>query len=306
MKKTLLILAISALTLSLNAYVPMLQNGNTWTYLNWSEYKESGIVSYGTVSFAILGDSVFNDMTYYKSDFSKWLFREDTTLQKVFIYNPTDDIEGVLYDFSLNAGDSADICYDFAKTVDGLSVRQDGLIDSAYCCKIHIDAVDTLTDIDGRKLRLYHYHVYNKQLKKEIEGCYAERYGSLDNILNLYISHANSESNSYSLRCFVNSDGETEYKGSEWIDEYLGEDCNGNGVISSIVSVEVPSATIAYARGVLNINADNIDKVEIFTAAGVMVSCYQSSEINISLSPGIYFARISANGRVSTERFIVK
>lgn len=132
MKKTLLILAISALTLSLNAYVPMLQNGNTWTYLSYRSIYP-GLTKFETVSRSILGDTTIDNLTYSKSNFTKLLLREDTSSQKVFIFDPLSNTEELLYDFSLNVGDSAEIFNEDKHSIETLiGLKRGHITDSAY------------------------------------------------------------------------------------------------------------------------------------------------------------------------------
>lgn len=238
MKKTLLILAISALTLSLNAYVPMLQNGNTWTYLSYRSIYP-GLTKFETVSRSILGDTTIDNLTYSKSNFTKLLLREDTSSQKVFIFDPLSNTEELLYDFSLNVGDSAEIFNEDKHSIETLiGLKRGHITDSAYYKKIFITSIDIISDIEGNKLRLFHFTTYDIHGNLNEEGCYAERYGAFNSLLHLYNSQKGySGKLFYSFRCFADHNGKTEFVRHDMFDNHVdSEHCQCNSSNDSIDS----------------------------------------------------------------------
>ncbi len=301
MKKTLLILAISALTLSLNAYVPMLQNGKTWTRFR---INMSTMSDYYTTTDSILSDTVVNGQTYNMANFTKVLLREDTVAQRIYAFDPNRGYEEMIFDFSLNVGDSL-LVYCSDKIHDALA----HVPDKEHHCRIFVTKIDTVLSENDIPLRRFTYETVGRDLQTLISGTFVEGYGNIGDNMTMTIDKKYAVGHDGgTLRCVTEPDGTLLYYGhSAQMDKYLGDDCAGSGKIPDAVE-NTPSSqvSIAYSNNTLSINAENIDNVEIFTATGVMIGGYSSSEITLSLTPGIYFARIAADGRVSTERFIVK
>ncbi len=295
MKKTLLILAISALTLSLNAYVPMLRTGKSWTYFT-IPYSLNGGSTYFTTQYSITNDTIIDGFTYYQSDFTEYLIREDSAASKVYLLDTDENHEYLLYDFTLSVGDSAYVYH------------PDGC--SGY---IYVDTVDTVSALDGTPLRRYSYHYDYVELApdywKPLRGYCIESCGRSNDILIELRNNPNLiGGESQTLRCVIDADDFVFYKAHfAKADKYLGDDCTGSGEIPSAVeSTPSNQISLAYSDNTLTINTENIENVDVFSANGLLVGSYQSQSINISLAPGIYFARIAADGSVSTERFIVK
>lgn len=111
MKKYLLILSISIFSL--------VANGQNFVYPA-NQWNVSGSENFGgtyTEIFRVFGDSVIGNMSYnkifisYDSTMTNWsyygLLREDSN--KVYFIPQYGNTEGLLYDFSLNAGDTTHI-----------------------------------------------------------------------------------------------------------------------------------------------------------------------------------------------------
>lgn len=88
-------------------YEPMLSDGSQWYHYFWFE---AGCNHHLVVE----GDTILNERTYKKilnkgdnCNFSKYTFaREDTTARKVWYYYDYSSTEALLYDFSLDIGDT--------------------------------------------------------------------------------------------------------------------------------------------------------------------------------------------------------
>ena len=109
-----LLFVFSNVSSNAQQYNPMLTNTNKWLVIGWFE-------SCRTDSLWISGDTIFNNKVYKKlmgNALSAWptypklnsLLREDTTARKVFALrvgsSDIDTTERILYDFSLQVGDS--------------------------------------------------------------------------------------------------------------------------------------------------------------------------------------------------------
>ncbi len=105
MKNKLFILLLLLLTgnIQTNAqdYIPMLGDTNVWTYAHWP-WEWVDIIS--------TEDSVYNGLTYKKILHEGWgltgLLREDTINQQIWYIEPDSLNERIIYDFSLQEGDS--------------------------------------------------------------------------------------------------------------------------------------------------------------------------------------------------------
>jgi hypothetical protein len=156
-------------------YVPLLQEGKTWDIYAWS----SGGITYYDYGYRcyIAGDSVVNGTTYkhirqrYFQDPDGppfWppftvganssfyaLMREDTAAQQVFAYFthdfPPDSAEVMVYDFSLQPGDTMFI------------PEQPEPPDGNGCCfyEAVLDSISPFTLLNGQVVRQFHFTFTN-------------------------------------------------------------------------------------------------------------------------------------------------
>lgn len=125
MKKSLLVatfslLAISGIKAQTSTYHPMLVDSNTWAVYgdiiplmqpNHSGPSPQMVNMSGYITW--IKDTVIDSLNYKKfySRENEWngvwsLLREDTAMRQVFIWTAGDTAERIIYDFSLNTGDS--------------------------------------------------------------------------------------------------------------------------------------------------------------------------------------------------------
>ena len=103
----LLLLTISSIQTKAQDYIPMLGDTNVWTYAHWP---------WEWVDIVTTKDSVYKGLTYKKILHEGWnnnlpygttgLLREDSLLQQVWYIEPDSLNERIIYDFSLDEGDS--------------------------------------------------------------------------------------------------------------------------------------------------------------------------------------------------------
>lgn len=125
MKKQVLSLTFSFwvnLVIGQSGYHPFPEKNASWnfSYGNWSITGET----YGDYSVMLTGDTIINGQIYHKFNISyvqentigicaglslvgyRGAIRQDTASRKVYIIPPSSDIEFLLYDFSLQIGDT--------------------------------------------------------------------------------------------------------------------------------------------------------------------------------------------------------
>lgn len=313
MKKfVLLCLSACLICVNISGYVPMLNNGKKWTYL------KTGIKGdprqYMTFNYGIIGDTIVNGIKYYKSDFqnqcfkSDFLLREDTIEQKVYFYHIGLGCEYLLYDFDVNAGDTIDV---FA---DGSPVYYEPM-DSADYHKVYITSVEFTTDIIGNRIKKVNYMVQYDEtddgVKSYYEDSYLEGYGSMKFILPFYNSFKTWSPNpsAATLRCSIDSDEVVTYKNNEeFIRKYLGEDCEGSGVMAAVDNTKLNYVTLAYSDETICFS-EEVSCVSIVSVDGRIVYSDINNAIStlrIKLSAGIYFVRFSIDGKQNIQKFAVR
>ena len=160
MRKRLLFtfLLFSLFQLKAQQYVPLLDSINRWTVVaNWIPVRISSTYSLCTYPFSSFGsnnyfqtdgDTNLNNVIYKKvmitDQFSTCLagfLREDTSARKVYFVNTTGGSDELIYDFSLNAGDSL-----------SLNFFQSGFFSSG---NFTVDSISTVTITAGLRRIFY-------------------------------------------------------------------------------------------------------------------------------------------------------
>jgi len=100
-------------------YEPFIKNSKEWTYVRAGSLT-SGETTYWVESCYFKGDTIWNDTVYTKfytkqvqpnieNERVSYLFHEDTFAKKVYVHDFHFNKTALLYDFSLNKGDSFNI-----------------------------------------------------------------------------------------------------------------------------------------------------------------------------------------------------
>ncbi len=264
MKKTLLILAISALAFSLNAYVPMLKKGYEWTYVYTFPYI---VRTYRNFDCYIVSDTVMNGYTYYRfaershlgkivdwvvDEFDNYFLREDTVAERVYILDLSKNRECLLYDFSVQPGDSVEVFFrgdlleaysenhkELEELIENdpyfaqLGIILTPLVDSATYARIHITNITTVTDSLGNSIRKYDFSTVRDETVggRVLKGSYYERYGCPGDFLFDYNSFKNGFcGGSLWLRCGLDDMGMVGWHRSFTCDTIIGSDCFAEGI----------------------------------------------------------------------------
>ncbi|MBR5663707.1 MAG: T9SS type A sorting domain-containing protein, partial [Bacteroidales bacterium] len=92
-----------------------------------------------------------------------------------------------------------------------------------------------------------------------------------------------------------------------WIDDITFP---GNSLILNVENVVAESEVAVYpnpAHDKLFVNAENVQRIDIYGVTGQMVMSTTDTEINVSdLEPGMYFVRVNCGDNVYTEHVIIR
>ncbi len=102
MKKLLVIIAVLFYTVSFSQFIPMLEQGNSWNVIGLDGFGGPPV----NVTRAIVGEEIINGITYKIVDNIDCRYREEDG--KVYAYWPDNDTEYLMYDFSLEVGETFD------------------------------------------------------------------------------------------------------------------------------------------------------------------------------------------------------
>ncbi|MCQ2330287.1 MAG: hypothetical protein MJZ93_07015 [Paludibacteraceae bacterium] len=208
MKRIVLIIIAYTVTFSTYAYTPMLEKGKKWIYF---AYEVAFPGKYYSPAFSVPRDTVINGYTYFITDFTDHLLREDTAARVVYLFDENENQEYTLYDFTLSVGDSA--CVYHPDSCTGF---------------IYIDDIDTVFSYTNCPLRRYYYHYFPCSDDKSIRYTdnYVESCGRMSGLLSGLRSSANGEGLATFLRCVLSSDSMVIYKNhSKIADHVLDDDC---------------------------------------------------------------------------------
>jgi hypothetical protein len=128
-------LLVSAIVFAQQNYIPMLKKENTWI-MNYSFFMDSY-----QINVKVDKDTTIAGKTY--KIVRNELLREDSSAAKVYIYNRTKQIEGVLYDFNIKVGDVMD--YSGFKSVGSV-------------CKYKLTGIESFAFDNGVKTKMYKFN----------------------------------------------------------------------------------------------------------------------------------------------------
>lgn len=307
-----------------SAYTPMLRPGNMWTYLYaWRQFDgEVETSSYQTYEYRVLDPVVIDGVEYfrlkydnvnpYEAEDVSYLLREDLAQERVYIRREGEAGEYLLYDFSLESGDSADVfCFDRATYYE-----YGNAVDSTTYSRIFIQNVDYVTDLQGNRVKRLTYFkktggVYDK-------GVYLERYGALEGDLIGYNSFVDWVRGDYSLICGFDELGNVVYHYRTLDNDSTGERCYSDdqdkqifvtGSLNPAFSVIAQMGNVVIRSFIIDETAAST-KVSIFTVEGRQV--YDGiipgsqSEFSVSLAPGAYLVCLETGGKTMAEKVLVR
>jgi len=299
MKKIFPFLVFLTLTFATSSqtYHPLIESGKTWNVLTVT------MTDWFTSTYMLDGDTLIAGTTYQKL-YEKSSFntapvylggiREQSSDQKVFFYDHNADGEGLLYDFSLEAGDTVAI--------------QSNMGWKGYPLTFRVDSVDQVIDESGvsRKRMLLSYHSFIKYSGEEwIEGI-----GSMQGLISpgnfFYIADLNWESLCTKLDgnvVFYNPLFDTCYI------EYVGiPKVSSDPPVISISPNPVSDISVIQIINTLN---DGY-VLEIYDLYGRLLqkeslTSNRAFIYNQDYSQGIYFLKVAGpNHEIATGKFVIK
>ena len=258
-------------------YKPLVEDGKQWNVLfsyPWSPpepqhkytdiYKIEGDTLLDGVSYKVMYATRNENLTGW----NLWGFIRETEDGQVFSRRPSTSDEQLLYDFSMEVGDTICMCdYGFYE-----------------CCMVVIEKGETIVNGEPRQQIVLEYPWGNGEGEVWIEGI-GSLYGIIDSG-SLFLTGGSTN-----LLCYY-EDGDL-----IWHNTMPGFDMyyiiNPDGIeedeTSSVVSV-FPNPS----KGEITIEGVEIAEIKVYNGLGQMVKTFQgSNEINLSgLAEGIYLLRI--------------
>jgi hypothetical protein len=329
MKKIILLIFLIGFTHAAfsQAYKPMLKENKTWVTQDWDGYVPwTGPWLYDCALWFLSGDSTVNGNTYYKlhshdttsfsgdpllfpssSNFTGILLREDSVERKIWgVQLPNDTIERIVYDFSLNIGDtmSSSNWQDAVFT----SISTPPYIFYANYRKAIVDSIGIfildngentkvfyLTPIDNISVSLSQAFYTNHDPFYVIEGI-----GSLNGF---HYPFHNEFENSFDLECVSDNN----------ISLYGIGSC---GIILSVDKTEQSSIFKVFpnpnnGQNIL-ISGKEISTIKIFNIQGQLLkeieTQHEETLVNLENQPkGIYLVNVQfKNGNVVTEKLVIQ
>ena len=298
----LLILNILGVTLSsFSQYAPMLKENCEWYTHSWFE------ISYNE-TFQIIGDSTINDTTYKKigsyptginpTFYNIHLVREDTITRK--IYRRANRMEYLLYDFTLQPGDTFTI-----KRTDGWFVHD--LVLDSISNTLH-NITDNFLQTDIENMRVYYFHDPFFAFIDNV--VWIEGIGSLAGLLHSDQSW-NGGVTGETLLCHYNENSVRDF---HYV--YYEEPNPCESVVSSIGNIEtqnpVKISPNPSTDGLYRIEGQDMKSIEVFNSSGNKVLFLNSAikdntAINLSKYPaGMYFMRIVFTNDQSLVHKLIK
>lgn len=278
-----------------NIYHPFPENGAVWNYS--LQYPCQILLVYHTYSLVLDGDTIIGSNTYHKLNIpfvNTWSqetgcppfpwglgynggIRQDTAARKVFFIYPSDSVEYVLYDFSLQVGDTVH-----------------GLITPWFCAVV--TAVDSIQLPDGWRKK-WHYAT-DAGPEEIVEGIGNIPYGLRD-IICLTLDSRKSW-----LECFAQN-GQTFYPDSNGaciVIDALAEYSTHNANLQVFPNPAANQLSIGSAYLELNnIEIYNVLGEIIYSSAVDCSSCIVNIEYFTS---GIYFIKAFAGEKVLLGKII--
>lgn len=302
MKRIFLISSLLVWSVFIFAYTPMLELNKKWVYLSY--LHDTNDYHYTTVDFQLMYDSIIDGVSYYVGMHynDSCLLREDCLAERVYVREINDSVDHLLYDFSLQIGDSAQIFHkDFEYDPQSAQTPSDSLYG-----KIYITSIDTIVDLVGNTLRKFEFRFAFPG--RDSIGYYVESYGSIYNNLVLYNSYKEPNTfPSYFLRCVINSDETVIYHGNDHEELFQDGDCY---TLVSVDNTVVAKPVVFYSDGLLHIDdCEFLSQLSIFSIDGKLVYTVQSlcgeQIFQINLLPGSYLVSLTNEIGTTTEKIIV-
>lgn len=295
--KTKIVIGLFVLSFNLcigQSYIPILGNTNEW-YVHMQ-----GVGGSETTKYSIITDTIFNSIEYkvYRGDmimdYTQNYVREDSINERVYLRYSIDSIqtyidtsEILLYDFSMNVGDS---------------INYKRQTDSIWC---YVDSIVLVSTNAGYRNKYYlHYYDPLEYYTMNIE--WIEGVGSLIEFNYPYVTDYFSLN---SLNCFFRN-GIKIYQSD--FSASLG-DCNIETSINSYTNqIEIQLYPNPAQENITIKATQNINQIEVIDYSGRIIRTITDINepetiINISgLKQGFYFVKCKINNKVFTEKIMIQ
>ena len=290
----LLLLAVAGMAKAQD-YKPLVEDGKQWNVLfsyPWSppepQHKYTDI-------YKIEGDTLLDGVTYKVmyatrnenlTGWNLWGFIRETEDGQVFSRRPSTSDEQLLYDFSMEVGDTICMCdYEFYE-----------------CCMVVIEKGETIVNGEPRQQIVLEYPWGNGEGEVWIEGI-----GSLYGIINsgsLFLMGGSTN-----LLCYY-EDGDLIWQNTTpgYNECYIINPNDPQSIEEDETSLSV-SVYPNPSKGEVTIEGVEVVEIKVYNSLGQVVKTFQgSNEINVSgLPEGVYLLRImDADGRNHALRVAVK
>ncbi len=275
-------------------YFPLVKENAVWNITNVNFAIEPwDSDSYTTNSLRIYGDTTINSLQFKKlwtvNCFDETFIEENSTYyaairedsKSVFLYK--DDEEFIIYDFSLQVGDSF-THYSFFSLQD---------------VELEVESIETiiLNGVDRKKINFIITNDYSGWVKSWIEGIgseaglidYAFYHGNFDVYLNCYKENNSLVYPEISTNCCL---GVTD-------------------ITNSFVNTENVEIFPNPTSDIININGKNITKIQIIDLNGCMIySQNTNSTINkvqlSNFSKGFYLLEIHQSNKIINKKLVIE
>lgn len=306
MKNMKIILGILILTIlgfslsSYSQYTQTIKENCEWYTYSWFE------ISYN-LTFQIIGDSIINDTTYKKlgsfptgqppSNFHIDIVREDSVLKS--IYRRANGIDYLMYDFSLEPGDTFTV-----KRMDG-GFLHNLLLDSITSTLYNNTGNILETNIDNMKVFYFH----DPEFTYIDNVIWIEGIGSLTGLIYSDLSW-NGGNNGETLLCHYNEHGNRDFHFIYNEEPFPCQSTVGINTIETQNKLKIsPNPSM---NGIFRLEGRDIKSLEIYNSSGRILSNVdfiidESASIDLSNNPnGVYFIRVIFKNGISTVSKLIK
>lgn len=282
MRNPLFILAISfALPCLAQDYKPLLDTYNEWqfTYCDSDCYTDM----YRTAGDTVVGGKNYKVLDGYHFISRTFLLREDVASRKVYLnfVQPSGNNEYLLYDFSLNVGDSIAIKNPISPFPE----------DGGY---YKVEEITNEPLVDGNEYRHFYLSPTPSNTISDTPAVWIEGVGSLS-LINAPGGFPNINDVGH-LTCFFKN-GEPFYAKRETCETLiLGISQNDNSLENVLLNTLIKNGQCQIS------NAENISSVTVYDTNGRKLREIKSNEekqLNLdfsNVSSGIYFVVVQSNG----------
>jgi len=303
LKYTVLLVILINNSIFSQSYKKIFGNTNTW-----NEYYQFEIGF--TTKYKTDGDTIINGNTYKKiyggemmneydtpDYYLRYLMREDTLEQKVFFlnFNYTDTIEKLLYDYSIEIGDTVDVVVPFSDLMEGY-------LTAGGTVSLELDSIIVIDDISNTDSvlvfkRLDYYSGYNVYWIKGV----GSRAGIGRN------AACWPPQDQTQLICAFKDEEQTFHyvPYSEPHNCFLYVDVSSNELDNTINVFPNP------ANNYITINGNNITKIEVINILGLLEKEFNLNQNQITLditdlNKGIYFLKIFEGKNEYVKKIILQ